>query len=378
MYRRSFIKAAGLGLGVGLAPSALALFPKGETDELILSAASDRGGHHFVTAIDAQGRVRFKIPTPSRAHGSLLLKKEGLAVFFSRRPGFEMLVVDTYTGKLHQQITASENRHYFGHGCQSHDGRYLYTTENAFNDDPLSGHGVIGIYDIADNFSRIGEFDCQGIGPHQIERLPHSNTLVIAMGGILTHPERRREKLNIATMRSSLCYLDGDSGEVLAQVEPPNPQLSLRHLRVSSDAKVIAGAQYQGDISEMLPLVFSHRFLPGQKQQELVPFQADELTWLGLKQYIASVAVDPSNRYAITTAPRGDCVDLWSINSGRQLNRFSIKDVAGAIWQPKQQGFLVSTGRGELVLLRINAEGSTTSHRLAINNQLRWDNHLFG
>ena len=42
-------------------------------------------------------------------------------------------------------------------------------------------------YDTKKDFSRIGEFITYGIGPHEIKIF--RDTIIIANGGVLTHPE---------------------------------------------------------------------------------------------------------------------------------------------------------------------------------------------
>ena len=73
----------------------------------------------------------------------------------------------------------------------SADGSLLYATENAFD----SGEGRIGLYAADDGFRRRGEFASHGIGPHQLCLAPDGQTLLVANGGIRTHPDYRRRGL---------------------------------------------------------------------------------------------------------------------------------------------------------------------------------------
>ena len=43
--------------------------------------------------------------------------------------------------------------------------------------------------------SRIGELASFGVGPHEVVLMPDGATLVVANGGIRTHPDRDRAKL---------------------------------------------------------------------------------------------------------------------------------------------------------------------------------------
>lgn len=74
------------------------------------------------------------------------------------------------------------------------------------------------------------------------------STLVIANGGIRTHPDLPRIKSNLANMRPSLAYVDVASGRLL-QLQEPEPQwhqLSIRHIDVSPDDRVAVAMQFEG------------------------------------------------------------------------------------------------------------------------------------
>ena len=57
-------------------------------------------------------------------------------------------------------------------------------------------------------FAVVGEIDTHGIDPHEVAWLPDGRSLLVANGGIMTHPRTFRRKLNIPTMDPSLCVLD--------------------------------------------------------------------------------------------------------------------------------------------------------------------------
>ena len=243
------------------------------------------------------------------------------------------------------------------------DGSLLFTTENNYQ----QNRGIIGVYD-ATNLQRLGEFNSGGIGPHQLELMSDGKTLVAANGGIQTHPDKGREKLNISTMQSSLCYLDTHSGKMIDNFLPEDPQMSIRHLAVSSSDQVIAGVQYQGEKSALLPLVLSHR-----GETSLQPMQADELVWLGQNQYIASVAIDDAGKTAITTSPRGHSILIWNMENNQHQGTIPFSDVAGAVYSRQGNQFIVSNGSGQII--SIHAETRKTSS-LFTHSALRWDNHL--
>ena len=371
--RRRFICTAFAGIGALSLPGVAAAVMenrvlKGEnlksTSSLFLSACDDQAGQHWIGGWHPDGHSTFRFPVPYRAHAVTVNPLQQSAVFFARRPGTELYVVDLKNQELQQVVSSAHDRHFFGHGVFAADGQYLYTTENAYQ----QKHGVIGVYDTSD-YRRIGEFHSGGIGPHQLALLSDGETLVIASGGILTHPDQPRKELNLDTMQSSLIYLDSRSGQVIDQFMPSLAQMSIRHLAVSDKDQVIIGVQFQGARSELLPLVLSH-----QGETQLQPMIANDSHWLSQNQYIASIAIDNSRQIAVTTSPRGNSISLWDMNSHTLIASHFLKDVAGAEFSSATNQFIVSNGGGEV--FAINPDAPEQLHNYFINRSLRWDNHL--
>ncbi len=150
-----------------------------------------------------------------------------------------------------------EDRHFYGHGLFSADGRLLYATENDWEGE----RGVLGIYDVAAGYVRIGEIDTGGIDPHEAFLMRDGRTIVVANGGIATHPDFDRVKLNLATMEPSLAYLDAATGDLIESVALPATlhQLSLRHMAEAADGSIWFGGQYEGAATDRVDLVGRHR-----------------------------------------------------------------------------------------------------------------------
>ena len=126
----------------------------------------------------------------------------------------------------------------------SRNGRLLYATEN----DYANRKGVVGVRDASAGYRPIGEFSSGGIGPHDIAMLPDGRTLVVANGGVATHPDFGRESLNLSIMTPSLAYIDVETGDLLERQELPSDmhRLSIRHLAVVENGSVVFGCQHKG------------------------------------------------------------------------------------------------------------------------------------
>lgn len=375
--RRTLIKsalgataiAAGTGIGITLfTPN------NDQANSLVLSASSNADGQHFISGWSSSAKQLFLFPVPMRAHDCCCSADGRVAVFFSRRPGTQLYIVDLINNRLLPSVQCPAGYHFYGHGVFSADSRYLFTTENHYLAPNPKHSGVIAVYDVSDigrsGVKRLARFYSGGIGPHQLAFLGDQRTLAVANGGILTHPNSQRQKLNVETMAPSLTYLDSQNGTVIDQYAPQHHQMSIRHLAVSANDQVILGVQHQGQSTDQVPLVLSH-----QGQQQLQAMQAQHAIWHKQQQYIASIAVSDDARFAISTSPRGASIALWNLSTLRCIDTMTLRDVAGATYLADQQRFVVSNGLGQLVALTAN-EQTLTPQTLSVNRQIRWDNHL--
>ena len=78
--------------------------------------------------------------------------------------------------------------------------------------------------------------------------LSDGETLVVANGGLATHPDLNRAKRNLPTMAPSLCTIDRRDGALLQELrlDPALHQLSIRHLAVGPADTVALAMQYEG------------------------------------------------------------------------------------------------------------------------------------
>lgn len=353
--RRQFI--AGMAL-LGLAPQPLWADVGGPSH---LAAGKRPNGHFVLCGLDASGRMLFELPLPERGHAAAAHPFRPEAVAFARRPGTFALVIDCRDGgAVTAQLEAPHARHFFGHGVFSSNGTVLYTSENAYD----TGEGRIGIWDAQAGYKRIGEFSSGGIGPHELLRLPGAETLVIANGGIETHPATGRTKLNLGFMEPNLSYLDPD-GKVLEQVrlDPSWHMHSIRHLAVRYDGTVAAACQWQGDVIKSPPLLFLHRM--GEDPQLL---EADQTRHNQMNAYAGSVAFSGDGRLVAISGPRGGQVQFFNADTGVFVKALELEDACGVASQG--DGVFVTTGTGAVGTFE---NQSFTQHSI---QQIQWDNHL--
>lgn len=369
MIRRRCL-LAGLAASGATALLAAPLTAGNGHDRLLISAARRSDGRFVLVGCTERGEITFELPLPGRGHATTLSPGGNMAVHVARRPGRFMLVVDLATGTLREFVNAPDGRHFYGHAGFSPDGRLLFTTENDFD----RGRGVIGIWDCHDGYRRAGEWNSYGIGPHDLTLLPGGSAMAIANGGILTHPDSGRAKLNIADMKPNLTFVDTRDGALIRQIELPAElhKNSIRHLDPGPDGNVLFGMQYQGAATDAPPLV-GHVGPDGG----CTLFDAPETRTQQLQGYCADVAIDGSGRFGASTFPRGDRIAIWSIPDGKLVMLDTARDSAGIAPDDAHPGtFRFSTGFGRLLTRVAGPDGKIADQGTRRVAGLAFDNHL--
>ncbi|MEX0302209.1 MAG: DUF1513 domain-containing protein, partial [Leisingera sp.] len=282
------------------------------------------------------------------------------AVAFARRPGRFADVIDCRSGSAIARLQPPAGHHFYGHGTFSPDGSRLFTTENDYE----NARGVIGVWDAADGYRRLTSFSSGGIGPHDMLLRRDAAGLVVANGGIETHPDSGRAKLNLPDMRPNLSYLSFD-GALQEKIELPQELHlnSIRHLAMRADGTVGFAMQWQGDARELVPIVGLHK--PGTPPR----LMADgDPRVLNLSGYGGSIAFSPDGALVGVTSPRGGVLQLMDSDNGDLLKEHRMADVCGLA--PSANGFTASTGTGQFF------EVTSSGHRPLRRAGLAWDNHL--
>ena len=363
--RRGFLAGGGATAVLALRPHAAEATPRNLVP--FLSCGADSGGVHIVAGLDRNGAATFVRPLPARGHGVTVHPRSGEAVTFARRPGRFAIVLDTATGRTLHRIDAVNGRHFYGHGAYSRDGALLFATENDYQ----SGDGVLGVYDTVRGYARLGEMRSHGIGPHDVRLMPDGKTLAVANGGIRTHPNQGRAKLNVATMAPNLAYVDAGSGRLLGRVELPSRlrKLSIRHLDANAAGDVAFAMQYEGDRRDRTPLVGLHR---GSGTLRLL--RADPQGERRMRHYIGSVAFDASGAVIAATSPRGHVATFWDAASGRLLSQVRAVDASGLAATEQPGAFIIAGGNG--LIQEVDARTGTAARLRTRDSGMRWDNHI--
>jgi uncharacterized protein len=334
-----------------------------------MNACASEDGSTLTRVFDDSGHIVASVPLPGRGHGAARRPGAREVVAFARRPGHFAVAFDPLSPEPARRFDAPEGRHFYGHGVFSPDGRWLYACENDYD----HARGCIGVYDAAADYRREAELDATDIGPHEMALLSDGRTLVVANGGIQTHPAKARQKLNIPTMQPSLAYIDSQSGELLEKYRAPAAmhQASIRHLDVAPDGTVGFVMQFEGPRNQLVPLVGFHR----RGEDALTLPQTTDTTLRAMRQYCGSATVDSSGQVLAASAPRGGTVTFWSVAERRYLSGLTLGDGCGVAASGEAGGFIASSGYGKLV--HHNAlSGKTVDLHDPAATEVAWDNHM--
>jgi hypothetical protein len=348
--RRAVLAGAGAAFLSGLSPRRAEALAGSE--EVFATAFMDNARTYGFAIVNERGALIHRETMPGRAHGFTWSAKAGRAVGFARRPGTFAIAFDPFGNRPPVLFHAPEGRHFYGHGVFADDGRLLYAAENDFE----AGTGKLGIYDVRDAFRRIGEFDSFGVGPHEVILMPDGRTLAIANGGIRTHPDFGRAKLNLPEMASTIVLLDSKTGTRLSDFTLPGDRqrMSLRHMVPASDGSLWIGGQYQGDaLVPVSPVLRLDR--DGEMTSIDLPPEAQSL----LAGYVGAVAVSRDGRYAAASSPRGGGYVVFDVITRQPVSLTTLPRTSG----------LAATASGMIASSEHGRIGST-------DYPLHWDNHI--
>lgn len=333
--RRQFLKASGAAFLAALSPDGARAAL--EADALFATAYRDHEGRFGIATLTEDGRLVDRALLPDRAHGLAYSPATDHIAAFARRPGTYMMIVARRGLAAPVIVTAAAGRHFYGHGCFSPDGRVLYACENDFD----GGRGVIGLYDATDNYRGIGEFSSHGIGPHDLSITDDGRALIVANGGIETHPDFGRTKLNLDRMEPSLVLLDARDGQLVQKQALPAhlSQLSTRHVDTDGQGRIWFACQYEGARDDRPPLAGS--FAPGEEIRFLdLPGDVTE----GLALYVGAIAVNRREGIVGLVSPKGGLSVSVDMASGRVVRQERLPEAAGIA--PAPQGFALSSYDG--------------------------------
>lgn len=333
-------------------------------DVAFVSAAKRADDTYSLLLLSAGGRVVRDVPLSARGHDIAIHAASGRAVAFARRPGTFAVAFEISSAAPPVVFTAAADRHFYGHGAFSTDGRLLYVSEN----DIPGARGVIGIYDVAAGYKKIGEHPSHGLGPHEIILIQDGKTLAVANGGLDTVPEFDHIDLNRDVMQPSLTFVDAATGALRAKhvLAADLKQLSIRHIAADARGLVWFGAQWEGGVTETPQLIGC-----AGPDRAITLIDPPEPERVDLKGYIGSVAVSRDGSVIAASAPKAGRIVFVDTVTGRIKAANDLKDACGVAGDHDAL-FATSSGFG---VMRHEQPGADPVSQTKLAD-IAFDNHL--
>jgi len=361
--RRNFLIGSALTLG-GIAAGTAFKISREQHQGTLLSAFEDARGDQYVGGAVLETQHVFGAKVPMRAHGCAVHPLDPQRVlFFARRPGTLAFELRRDSMSVRTVFETPPGRHLAGHGLFSHDGQRLFTPEYDYEHQ----RGVLAVRDARD-FHTIDEIDTLGLDPHEVAWLPDGRSLLVANGGIMTHPRNFRRKLNIPTMDPSLCAIDASNGRCIEQWRLPDHLLSIRHLAVAASGVAAVGLQYEGEPADAPGIAAV--YMRGAGLQLLTAPATDRARFHG---YVASVTVSETENLIAAACPYGNGVACWSLDDHRYLGFIAAAETYGL--SRLADGSIVASQRDGTAYQIDKTPLRSQFLKLDSEIALRWDDH---
>lgn len=330
----------------------------------MVAACRRPDGSYSVVILSLDGSIVRELPLEGRGHDIAVDRATGETVVFARRPGSFALAFDIHARREPVLFTTPANRHFYGHGTFSRDGKLLYATEH----DNETRAGLIGVYDARGGYRRIGEFPTYGIGPHEAILMSDGKTLAVANGGIETHVETGREKLNLDTMEPSLAFVDVTNGRLIGQHKQSRDlhKLSIRHLAEDASGVVWFGCQWEGADADTPDLIGCAGL--DKPLRILAPPKPMGATLAG---YIGAVAIAGNGRLLAASAPRAGRIVYVDTERSVIVGETLLTDSCG-ITGASDDSFAMTSGMG---VVQVDAPDHTHLATTTFPGR-SFDNHL--
>ena len=195
--------------------------------------------------------------------------------------------------------------------------------------------------------------------------LDDGGTLAIANGGIETHPDFGRTKLNLMTMQPNLSFVDVHSGAAASVVPMPKQscKVSIRHM--VQDAKGVLWLAGQNEDAELrsMPLVWKWSENSGLSAVEVEERQGD-----AFGGYIGSIAYDRWRDVISVTSPKSHVRAEFSAQNPKAVRFVTQEKVCGVA--ASKYGFSYNSLGG------FSQFADSTIITSESTSDLIWDNHL--
>lgn len=322
----------------------VSVFKKKDPPSYLLTPrrAPEKGPHPYAIGLyDLKTGTMETIGIPFLGHSIAIASTKTWAIVLPQRPeaginfqgaknpGTITCAINLVDRKIINTFQSPPDRHYFGHGVISQDGRTFYSTINNLS----TGQGAIEIRDTR-SYALLGEIPTYGSGPHEIATLKNDKVAVVCNYGADPH---RYPTPDATVLDPSLSYIELSSGKLLHQDRLPSNLYSIRHLAITPNDDVVLGLHHESPPGPGHPCVAVRRAGGPLQLTEAPANVVNRLASTAL-----SLALDPASLTAGATHPEGNRVTFWRLADGTLLNSFQVASPQGIVYDFPRKQFIIS------------------------------------
>lgn len=244
-------------------------------------------------------------PNPVKPHTAVVTEKHG--------PG--CCEVDLVKRRVLRKIATRAERHFYGHGAFSPDGKLFYCTEAMVGD--YSYRGVLAVRD-GESFEFVNEnFPTHGVKPHDCILVDDGDTLVVTNGGgMVDQPE----------LPASVAYVDVRSGEARRVLKVRDQALNAGHIAITTRGELVCVSAPRDGIQEKLRDEPNPKWIGGisfydPRTDRLIT--ADDPIRQKMRGETLSVAIHEPSMIVAATNPSADLVTFWDFRTGKLVKALS-------------------------------------------------------
>ena len=268
------------------------------------------------------------IPVPFLGHGlAFHPNKPGLAVLFEKRgPGACEINLETL--EVNRVIPTKDNRHFYGHGTYSADGKILYASETIIEG---KFEGAIIMRD-SESMEEIGSFPSYGARPHDCQLLSDKRTMIITNGGGMFDEFEK----------GSVTYVDTITHSLLKKLPVENKKLNAGHVAVAQNGSIcLVSAPREGLGFEK----YTGGISIAKEGDHLTGVNAPRKLLDKLKGETLSVCIDNTNNTAVTMTPDAGEILFWDLAKKQLRHRIKKTHPRGVCLTEDKQYFVINYGR---------------------------------
>lgn len=255
-------------------------------------------------------------PDPKRPGCAALLEKRGPGGCFVDLTALEVL----------QPLELRDGRHFYGHGCFSADGAWLFDAETEL----ATGEGTICVRD-GSTLREVDSFPTHGARPHDCMLVDDGATLAITNGG------------GPADSGQTPCvtFVDVKSQRLLERFEVQRDDVNTGHMAITADGRFAVVSAPREGLSELKHTgIVSVAARGGALRHVTEPADIVER----LVGETLSVCIDAETGTVAATNPHGDLVTFWGLERGEYRGSHDLDLPRGVALSRDGRFFVVACG----------------------------------